>query len=190
MYPARDTLQHVIRACWKVAWQKAGKTLPVFLFVNEHNNIHNNTNMKPQAKKQVIPEEKQQLVEEKDADNIRKVLFKSFIQWFWELNLCSYKYRVVLFWFAFLLSVFFCCCWSTLKWKSRNITKHLMSGPWGNQLVLFSLECCCFPRLRLWNHQDSWENKTNCFPRDLTLSVYYTMPSIYGRCTRQFKIGS
>ena len=38
--------------------------------------------MKPQAKKQVIPEEKQQLVEEKDADNIRKVLFKSFIQWF------------------------------------------------------------------------------------------------------------
>ena len=42
--------------------------------------------MKPQAKKQrfsqVIPEEKQQLVEEKDVDNIRKVLFKPFIQWF------------------------------------------------------------------------------------------------------------
>ena len=41
--------------------------------------------MKPQANKQkifkVIPEEKQQLVEE-DANNIRKVLFKSFIQWF------------------------------------------------------------------------------------------------------------
>ena len=41
--------------------------------------------MKPQAKKRkifkVIPEEKQQLVEE-DADNIRKVLFKSFMQWF------------------------------------------------------------------------------------------------------------
>ena len=65
---------------------EGGKTLPVFFFVNEHNNIHNNTNMKPQAKKQkifkVIPEEKQQLVEEKDADNIRKVLFKPFIQWF------------------------------------------------------------------------------------------------------------
>ena len=30
----------------------------------------------------VIPEEKKQLVEEKDADNIRKVLCKSFIQWF------------------------------------------------------------------------------------------------------------
>ena len=28
----------------------------------------------------VIPEEKQQLVEEKDADNIKKVLSKSFIQ--------------------------------------------------------------------------------------------------------------
>ena len=30
----------------------------------------------------VIPEEKQQLVEENDADNIRKVLGKSFIQCF------------------------------------------------------------------------------------------------------------
>ena len=36
----------------------------------------------------VIPEEKQQLVEEKDAENIRRVLCKSFTQWFWELNLC------------------------------------------------------------------------------------------------------
>ena len=74
------------------------------------------------------------------------------------------------------LSVFFCCCWSTLKWKSRNITKHLMSGPSGNQLVLFSLESWCFPRLRLGKHQDSRENKTNCFPRDLTLNVYYSPP--------------
>ena len=30
-----------------------------------------------------FPEEKQQLLEEKDADNTRKI--KSFIQWFWEL---------------------------------------------------------------------------------------------------------
>ena len=30
----------------------------------------------------VILDEKQQLVEEKNADNIRKVLCKSFIQWF------------------------------------------------------------------------------------------------------------
>ena len=34
-----------------------------------------------------------------------------------------------------------------------------MSGPSGNQLVLFSLESCP-------------ENKFNCFPQDLTLSVY------------------
>ena len=87
-------------------------TLPVFVFVNEHNN----TNTKPQAKKQwflklsqKFPEEKQQLVEEKDADNIRKVLCKSFIQWFWELNLCCYKYRVDCFG---SLRLFFCCCWS------------------------------------------------------------------------------
>ena len=73
MYPARATLQHVINAWWKVVWQKAGKTLQIFFPVNEYNN----TNTKPQAKKatifKVIPEEKQQLVEEKDADNIRKV---------------------------------------------------------------------------------------------------------------------
>ena len=48
-------------------------------------------------------------MEEKDADNIRKVLCKSFIQWFWELNLCCYKYRVD--YFGSLWS-FFCCCWS------------------------------------------------------------------------------
>ena len=54
-----------------MAWQKAGKTLPVFFFVNEHNN----TNTKPQDKNQhflklsqKFPEEKQQLVEENDAD--------------------------------------------------------------------------------------------------------------------------
>ena len=58
---------------------KAGKTLPVFTFGNEHNN----TNIKPKAKRQpsfkVIPEEKQQLVEEKDADYFRKVLGKSVV---------------------------------------------------------------------------------------------------------------
>ena len=34
---------------------------------------------------------------------------KSFIQWFWELNLSCYKYRVDLFG---SLQLFFCCCWS------------------------------------------------------------------------------
>ena len=117
MYPARATLQHVIKAWWKVAWQKAGKTLPVFFFVNEHNN----TNTKPQAKKQrflklsqKFPEEKQQLVEEKDADNIRKVLCKSFIQCFWELNLCWCTELTVLVRSGYSFEL--------LKWKSRHIT--------------------------------------------------------------------
>ena len=57
----------------------------------------------------VIPEVKQQLVEEQDADNVRKVHGKSFIQWIWELNLCSYKYRVDCF---DSLQLFFYCCWS------------------------------------------------------------------------------
>ena len=48
-----------------------------------------------------------------------------------------------------------------------------MSDPLGNQSDLFSLESC-FPllRLRLGKHQDPRENKTYCFPRDLTLGVY------------------
>ena len=85
LFPARDALQHEVKAWWKVARQKLGKTLQAIFFVNEHN-----TNMNPQAIKKVtifkvIPEEKQQLVEEKDAHNLRnvlQVLCKSFIQWF------------------------------------------------------------------------------------------------------------
>ena len=83
----------------------------------------------------VIPEEKQQLVEEKDANNIRKVLCKSFIQWFKESNLCCYiKVPNRLFWFALVILLLL------LKCKSRNITKNLMSGPLGNRLVLYSLK--------------------------------------------------
>ena len=139
--------------------EKYCQVLPVFFFVNEHNNA----NTKPQTKKerffqlsQKFPEEKQQPVEEKGADNIRKVLCKSFIQWFRELNVLLWV-PSRLFWFATVI------LWLLLKWKSRNTTKHLMSGPSGNQLVLF------FPLSPDVMHQDSRENKTNCFPRDLTL---------------------
>ena len=88
MYPARDTVQHVEKHGGK--WrdrrrEKHRQVLPVFFFVNEHNN----TITKPQAKKQQFskltqkfPEEKPKLVEEKDEDNIRKVLCTSFIQLF------------------------------------------------------------------------------------------------------------
>ena len=153
MYPGRDTLSNVpcsgyiFTACdqsmVESGMTKGGKNTArscqfFFFSVNEHNN----TNTKPQAKKQrflklsqKFPEEKQQLVEEKDADNIRKVLCKSFIQWFWELNLCCYKYRVDCFG---SLRLFFCCC--SERSKSGNITKHLVSGPSRNQLLLFSLK--------------------------------------------------
>ena len=87
MYPARDTVQHVEKHGGK--WrdrrrEKHRQVLPVFFFVNEHNN----TNRNPQAKKQrflklskTFPGEQKQLVGENDSDNIRKVLWKSFIQW-------------------------------------------------------------------------------------------------------------
>ena len=58
------------------------------------NTITQTWNLKLKRNNLVIPEKKQQLVEETDADNMRKVLCKSFIKWFWELNLCCYKYRV------------------------------------------------------------------------------------------------
>ena len=88
MYPDHDTLSNVPRSGYITARGQSSvesgvtegwKNTASFLFRER-----NNTNTKPQAKKQrfVIPEEKQQLVEEKDADNIRKVLCKSFIQWF------------------------------------------------------------------------------------------------------------
>ena len=87
MYPDRDTLNNVSRSGYIAARDQSmvesgvtegGKnTATVFFFVNEHNN----TKTKPQAKKQRFlklsqrfPEEKQQLVEEKDVDNMRKVL--------------------------------------------------------------------------------------------------------------------
>ena len=116
------------------------------------NTITQTWNLKLKRNNLVIPEKKQQLVEETDADNMRKVLCKSFIKWFWELNLCCYKYRVNYFGSQAGYSLLL------LKWKSRN----LMSGPSGNQLGLFSLKSWCFPR------QKSWGNKTNCFTWDLT----------------------
>ena len=57
------------------------------------------------------------------------------------------------------------------KGKSKYITKHLMYGPTRNKLLLFSLESWCPPGFRLGKHQGSRKNKTNCFPRDHTLSV-------------------
>ena len=159
MYPDRDTLSNVPRSGYMHGekWRKRRREN-----LCQFSSSWINTTTQPWRLKlksndfQVKPEEKQHLVEENDADSVRKALRKSFIQWFYS--------------FSF---VFFCCCSSTLKWKSRNITKHLMQGPSGNQLVLFSFESWCFPRLRLRKLQDSQENKTNCFPRDLTLSVYF-----------------
>ena len=99
MYPDRDTLSNISRSGYITSRDQnmvesgvtnGGKNTArscqfFFFFVNERNN----TNTKPQAKKQrflklskKFPEEKQQLVEENDADNIGKVLCKSFIQWF------------------------------------------------------------------------------------------------------------
>ena len=41
-----------------------------------------------------------------------------------------------------------------------------------SSLFILPYDCLgffCFPRLRLWKHLDSWENETNCFPRDQAL---------------------
>ena len=81
MYPDRDTLSNVPRSpcsgyitardqsMVESGMTEGGKTLPVFFFVNEHNN----TNMKPQAKKQQFSKLSQMrnnnsVMEEKDTD--------------------------------------------------------------------------------------------------------------------------
>ena len=50
----------------------------VYLKLNTPNILYT---QKPWPTPKVIPEEKQQVVEEKDADNIKRVLWKKFIQW-------------------------------------------------------------------------------------------------------------
>ena len=86
----------------------------------------------------------------------REVLCKSFIQQFWQLNLCSYKHWHCLDFLHSLLLL--------LKWKSRNKTKLIIPGSMGNQLVLFS-----------WGNIRTWSNirKQNLqFSAALTLSTY------------------
>ena len=104
MYPDRDTLSNVPCSGYITARHESivessrtegRKNTAGFLFrewTQQHK--HKASSQKQQIIFKVIPEEKQQLVEEKDADNIRKVLCKSFIQWFWELYLCCYKYQI------------------------------------------------------------------------------------------------
>ena len=94
MYPDRDTLSNVPRSGYITARDQSmvesgvtesGKNT-ASLFFSWMNTSNLNTNTKPQAKKQRFlkssQKRKQKLVEEKDADKIRKLLSKSFIQWF------------------------------------------------------------------------------------------------------------
>ena len=109
--PAQDTLRHLVITLIKVAWQMVGKRTASFPFREwtQPNWTTQTWRFRLKSKAtifKVILEEKQQLVEEKDADNVRKILYKSFIQWFWELILFSYKYRVHCF---DPLRLFFCC---------------------------------------------------------------------------------
>ena len=53
----------------------------------------------------------------------------------------------------------------------RSDTKHYNVWSRGKQLVLFSRESRCFPRLRLGKHRESRENKLTSFPRDQILSA-------------------
>ena len=50
MYPDRDTSSNVPRSGYITARDQSMVESGVTVFVNEHKNIHNNTNMKPQAK--------------------------------------------------------------------------------------------------------------------------------------------
>ena len=91
MYPDSDTLSNVSRSGYSTAHDQrmvesgvteGRKNTASFLFRECGTQQHNHESLKLRTIFKVIPEEKQQLVQEKDADNLRKVLCKSFIQWF------------------------------------------------------------------------------------------------------------
>ena len=69
-------------------------------------------------------------------------------------------------------------CWKNISscMATRNITKPLNVRSLAKSL--FSLKSRCFPPLCFGKYQDSRENKTNCFPWDLALSVYYLSISL------------
>ena len=99
MYPDRDTLSNVPRSGYITARDQSmvesGVTEgakncqipPIFFFVSGHNRTQTR-NLKLIKKQRFLKlsqkflQEKQQLLKEKDADNLRKVLCKSLIQWF------------------------------------------------------------------------------------------------------------
>ena len=78
-----------------------------------------------------------------------------------EIKSCSGVLLLTQFFFVRFFNLFILWMYN----KALNVWSR------GKQLVLLSLDSRCFPRLRLGKHRDSRENKTNCFPRDQTLSV-------------------
>ena len=117
LYPTQDTLQHVIKAWWN--WQCFSHLLYTYRRWEKHcqfpfswmNTTTQTWSLKLKRNDfQRYPRrETAASGGAKNADNIRTVLSKSLIQWFWELNFCFCKYRVDCF---DLLRLFFCCCWS------------------------------------------------------------------------------
>ena len=84
MYLPWATLQNMNQCMVESGVTEGGKNTASFLFgewTQQLEHKHEASSKKVTIFK-VIPEEKQLLVEEKDADNVRKVLCKSFIQWF------------------------------------------------------------------------------------------------------------
>ena len=96
---------------------------------------------------QKFPEEKQQLLEEKDADNIRKVLCKLFIQWFENLICVDRSTEST----VLVRSGYSFVAVEVKVYKYNRL---------GSQFVLFSLD-----RVLMFPLTLSWENKTNCSPK-------------------------
>ena len=61
---------------------------------------------------------------------------------------------------------------------SWYIIKYLLTETSGKQYVLWTLDCRCFPRLRLGKHRQSRVHKTYCFPRSQSISVKCCTSSI------------
>ena len=70
--------------------------------------------------------------------------------------------------------MYFCMKFTLFRFfDSWYIIKYLLTETSGQQYVLWTLDCRCFPRLRLGKHRQSRVHKTYCFPRSQSISVNY-----------------
>ena len=76
------------------------------------------------------------------------------------------------------------------SFDTQYIIKYLLTETSGKQYVLWTLDCRCFPRLRLGKHRQSLVHKTYCFPRSQSISVNCVQVCILGLMLNMLNMAS